>query len=379
MGLVRKIFDIFCGDNNSGDVGIFGSKYNGSPVSSKDPDEIQRGLLGNETNWVKGWTKAIVTSQAPCLEDMNGAMYVFSYMIKYLFQTGIAEWNSEETYTQWALTQYQGSFYASIYNGDNVNQIPSNNPTYWRKLSFIQPLVAGNSYSVGDMVIHNGRTYVCVDNVVSASSNFVTDFYSGKWDDGNPAGTLLHSISWNKGTKPYHYFDVTGSDAGREVSISTYNSLYEVIGTAYNNCINFNTNTTYSNPAAGNFRLPDFRKSFFQNLGSNTRGSGHNASHSHSHNWGASKSLTHNHGFGSGVYGLGAKSSVTYSETPLAYASSSHYRAIVYNSGSWLDAYKLLNVTNTATLSIPALSMQSQGSGSVPEPNYYGVKILLKY
>ena len=34
---------------------------------------------------------------------------------------------------------------------------------------------------------------------------------------------------------------------------------------------------------------------------------------------------------------------------------------------------------NTSGTSVPALSISNQGTGSTPEPNYYGVKILLKY
>ena len=379
MSLARKILDIFCNSGTS-DIGIFGSKYNGSSDVSSDPDDIQRGQGGNNTNWAEGWARAIVTNQAPCLEDMNGVMYVLSYMTKYLYQNGLAEWDASEGYGLYAMTQYGGSLYMSIqtdplYNNLNLNHNPSSSPTWWRKMVFITSWVAGQSYSAGDSVSYNGRTYKCtVSN--TASSLFETDFYAGDWDDGNPAGTMLQSIAWNKSTLPYHYFDVTGADAGKEVSQSTYSALYSVIGSAYNNCVNYSTGTTYGNPASGNFRLPDFRNTFFKNAGSNTRGAGHNASHTHSHNRGSSINWNHRHYLAGFV--------------PMQPTSSSYCRYRQYYTGGdtpneavWTvttgQSATWDNVTNYTGLSIPALSISNQGSGDTPEPNYYGVKILLKY
>ena len=294
MGLARKFLNLFCRDNNS-DVGIFGSKYNGSPLSSTDPDSIQD-LSNPASSWLSGWSKAVVSSQAPCMEDMNGVMYVLSYMTKYLYQTGVPEWNSDEDYNQYALTQYGGVLYFCL--TANSNQNPSSSPSYWRPLKLTASWVAGTTYSVGDTVNYNGKTYKCVVGNTS-NSIFETDFYAGDWDDGNPAGTLLHNIAWQKTTLPYHYFDVTGADAGQEISKSTYSALYSVIGDYYNNCINYSasTRTAYGNPASGNFRLPDFRNTFLKNSGSRNWAKGHNASHTHSHNRGSSINLTHSHTF----------------------------------------------------------------------------------
>lgn len=368
MGLARKFLNLFCRDNNS-DVGIFGSKYNGSPLSSTDPDSIQD-LSNPASSWLSGWSKAVVSSQAPCMEDMNGVMYVLSYMTKYLYQTGIPEWNSDEDYNQYALTQYGGVLYFCL--TANSNQNPSSSPSYWRPLKLTASWVAGATYSVGDIVNYNGKTYKCVVGN-TANSIFETDFYGGDWDDGNPAGTLLHDIAWQKTTTPYHYFDVTGADAGRELSQATYGALYSIIGDYYNNCRDYTTNANYPTPSAGNFRLPDFRNTFFKNSGVRDWGNGHNASHTHSHNYTSSRSLSHNHS----LYAW-----VPYSELgivyPLRFKSSEYTGAVGWatNEGANMGA---LNTTNTTSLSIPALNLQTQGSGSIPEPNYYGTRILLKY
>lgn len=376
MSLARKILDIFCNSGTS-DIGIFGSKYNGSSDVSSDPDDIQRGQGGNNTNWAEGWARAIVTNQAPCLEDMNGVMYVLSYMTKYLYQNGLAEWDASEGYGLYAMTQYGGSLYMSIQTDPlqanlNLNHNPSSSPTWWRKMVFTTSWVAGQSYSVGDSVNYNGKTYKCaVSN--TANSLFETDFYAGDWDDGNPAGTMIQNIAWNKSTLPYHYFDVTGADAGKEVSQSTYSALYNVIGSAYNNCVNYSTGTTYGNPASGNFRLPDFRNTFFKNAGSNTRGAGHNASHTHSHNRGSAINLSHRHAL-SGYTPFATNAGGGFN--PVGNPSSNILAWCIFRTET---SYGSTNYTGGVSQTVPALSIYSQGSGSTPEPNYYGTRILLKY
>lgn len=369
--LTRKLLNLFCANKvptPTDNIGVFGSKKAGSAAWSADPDSIQ------SAHYLNGWNDAVVNNQAPCMDDMNAVQYLMSYMIKYLYQTGIPEWLSTEEYYQYALVQYNGSIWFSVYNGQNTDT-PQDSSAKWSKLSFPSIWASGKAYSVGDLVNYNGKGYKCVSSILSSSSNFVTDFYAGYWDDGNPAGTMIQSIAWNKSTTPYHYFDVTGSDAGAEISISTYGELYEVIGTAYNNCVNYTDGSTYANPASGNFRLPDFRNTFFKNSGSNTRGAGHNATHTHSHNRGSSVNLSHVHYF-SPTYGYvpvnpsGLGSYATFTPASTNYA--------VWTTPVGSGAYSV-NATQNTSLSVPALTISNQGSGSSPEPNYYGTKILLKY
>lgn len=368
MGLARKLLNLFCRDNSS-DVGIFGSKYAGSPLSSTDPDSIQD-ISDPLSSWLSGWSKAVVSSQAPCMEDMNGVMYVLSYMTKYLYQSGIPEWNSGEDYNQFALAQYSGRLYFCL--TANTNQNPSSSPSYWRPIQLTASWTAGSTYSVGDTVNYNGKTYKCVVGN-TANSIFETDFYAGDWDDGNPAGTMIQNIAWQKTTLPYHYFDVTGADAGKEVSKSTYSALYSVIGDYYNNCSNYSSYTTYGNPASGNFRLPDFRNTFLKNSGNRSWGTGHNASHTHSHNRGSSINLNHSHDF--------------YGSTPTCIGGAGTFLGVtpsVSTSNAWVVPSGSTTANSLYTklsvgLTVPALAISNQGLGNVPEPNYYGTRILLKY
>ena len=368
--LTRKLFKLFCANKVStptDNIGVFGSKKAGASAWSSDPDTIQ------SASYLNGWTDAVVSNQAPCMDDMNALQYVFSYMIKYLYQTGIPEWLSTEEYYQYSFVRYNGYVWISVYNGQNTD-IPQDSSPKWKRLSLPRVWIAGSTYNVGDLISYNGKTYKCVVGN-TANSIFETDFYAGDWDDGNPAGTLLHNIAWQKTTLPYHYFDVTGSDAGQEISKSTYSALYSVIGDYYNNCINYSasTPTAYGNPASGNFRLPDFRNTFLKNSGSRNWAKGHNASHTHSHNRGSSINLTHSHTFlngGSIPVCWGTPTYRWHYESPSAYVQ---VWTVPANTAS--------SVTSTiaTSLSVPPLSINNQGSGATPEPNYYGTRILIKY
>lgn len=377
--LTRKLFKLFCANKVStptDNIGIFGSKKAGASAWSSDPDSIQ------SAHYLNGWTDAVVSNQAPCMDDMNALQYVFSYMIKYLYQTGIPEWLSTEEYYQYSFVRYNGYVWISVYNGQNTDT-PQDSSTKWKRLSLPRVWIAGSTYNVGDLISYNGKTYRCVVGN-TADSLFETDFYSGKWDDGNPAGTLIHNIAWQKTTLPYHYFDVTGSDAGRELPISSYNNLYSVIGQYYKNANDYTTYpfTSYPDPASGNFRLPDFRNTFFKNSGSSPSGQGHNASHTHSHNRTSSINLTHSHN-------LADDNSSSNVVVPSAVVGGYwHWVRKFMNTAqdnslwTWtVDVGKYTTTTRTqsANLLVPALSLQNQGSGSTPEPNYYGTRILIKY
>ena len=368
--LTRKLFQIFCGNKEqtpTDNIGVFGSKKSRSSAWNSDPDVIQT------NQYLNGWADAVINNQAPCMDDMNAVMFVFSYMLKYVYQSGIPGWLATEDYYQYSLVQYNGYLWMSTttISGDVSNPSPDSSSS-WKRLVFTTPWIAGATYNTGDTVNYEGKTFKCVATH-TANSMFETDYYGAKWDDGNPAGTLLHNIAWQKTTIPYHYFDVTGADAGAEVSQATYGALYSIIGNYYDNCMDYTTNTNYPTPSSGNFRLPDFRNTFFKNSGVRDWGNGHNASHTHSHNRGSSINLTHNHYlYGPAPYGISGHYNYGY----FARGDATSQRLCFFSDPGY--AYSS-GITNSTSLSIPALNLQTQGSGSTPEPNYYGTRILLKY
>ena len=244
-------------------------------------------------------------------------------------------------------------------------------PTLW---------VTSTSYNIGDFVFYKGRTYEC-KVAHTSSSVFESDFYTSKWDDGNTAGTIIHNLAFGK-TPPYHYFDVTGSSAGAEISQTTYANLYAVIGDTYNTCYNYSSGSQYPAPASGNFRLPDFRNTFFKNSGSSTWGAGHNAEHKHTTAYDSGVSTTHGHSYLD-------QNGTTPINVPGAYAGGYWHFYKKYMNTAQDDTlytpsfnaghYSVSGATNQVTLTYPALAMQNQGSGTSPEPNNYGTRIFIKY
>ena len=248
-------------------------------------------------------------------------------------------------------------------------------PTLW---------VTSTSYSIGDFVFYGGRTYEC-KVAHTSSSVFESDFYTGKWDDGNIAGTIIHNLAFGK-TPPYHYFDVTGSSAGAEISQTTYANLYAVIGDTYNTCYNYSSGSQYSAPASGNFRLPDFRNTFFKNSGSSTWALGHNAEHKHTTALDTATSLSHYHRYRKTnasntdymvATGGTTSSYVHWNSKPTNVSLDSNYRYFNFDASG--DRQATSNITTTDSVTVPAIAMQNQGSGATPEPNNYGTRIFIKY
>lgn len=127
--LARKQLQVFCGGAGEQQTSVFGTMKNPDPDYSKDPETLQG------ANWPQGWQNAIAADDAPFMEDMNSLFYVLSYMIKYLYQHGIPEWSSKETYTAHkSVVLRNGKFYlAKQTTGADNPQDPATDSsnTYW--------------------------------------------------------------------------------------------------------------------------------------------------------------------------------------------------------------------------------------------------------
>lgn len=141
--LERKQLQVFCGSAGEQQTSVFGTMKNPAPDYSKDPETLQG------TNWPQGWQNAIAADDAPFMEDMNSLFYVLSYMVKYLYQHGIPEWNNKETYTaSKSVVLRNGKFYlAKQTTGADNPQDPATDAsfTYWYlALDPVNPLADQN-------------------------------------------------------------------------------------------------------------------------------------------------------------------------------------------------------------------------------------------
>ncbi len=104
------------------DFETFGSTAVGGTNYSKDIAAIQA-----TATWLTGWRAALIASKAPLLQDLNGKMLVDSYMLSYLMQAGVAEWDAATTYYIGSLVTKPGTsqVFASLVDTNTGSALPS--------------------------------------------------------------------------------------------------------------------------------------------------------------------------------------------------------------------------------------------------------------
>lgn len=123
--ITRAFQKIFCdGVAATENIAQFGSLKEASPAYSKDPTVIQ-GLAAFD----EGWASAVVTNNAPALQDENALFFLITRQLAYLFQAGIAEWDASTVYYTGSLCQSAGKIYRSLVDTNTNNAVT--NTTKW--------------------------------------------------------------------------------------------------------------------------------------------------------------------------------------------------------------------------------------------------------
>lgn len=111
--IVRKTQLQFGGSAGAGPGGIgqFGSLAAAAPAFSLDPAVIQA-----LSNYLGGWSQAVVANNAFATEDRNAIDYLYAYQLGYVLQQGVAEWDAGTTYYKGSLASSPagGLLYASL-------------------------------------------------------------------------------------------------------------------------------------------------------------------------------------------------------------------------------------------------------------------------
>lgn len=128
MALNRKYQKIFAKNAQSTDLGVVGSKNAGTPQYSTDIETLQ-----SLTNWETGLRAQVSNSDAPSLQDQNSILYVITSQLAYLFQSGIAEWNSQtEYFSGRSVVLRNGKVYIAIADSTGVEpEVTSGWLSYW--------------------------------------------------------------------------------------------------------------------------------------------------------------------------------------------------------------------------------------------------------
>lgn len=150
MAKLPRIFQkLFGSTGTTTDFGQFGSLKDGSPVTSKDADVIQA-----LDNFLNGWADAVIATNRPAIEDMNGLFLLAFRQISYGFQEGIVEYDSSTEYHQYSIVKKAGTFelYGSLTNTNTGNVLPSQvDDANWQYLGTLENLIQ-RQFMVGQEV-----------------------------------------------------------------------------------------------------------------------------------------------------------------------------------------------------------------------------------
>ena len=194
----RKTQKIFAGQAGSKEITEFGTAKLESPIYTTNLDLIQN------TNYLNGWSSAILADKSPWEEDMNALFYAFSKQLAYIFQEGIVEYDENTTY-------YMGSLAKVVDNKGNIT-------VYKSKIDENKGnAVTDNNYWV----------------IYQSESELGLATYEIGLPQPTFSNTLLSNEVWYE---------------GQEVSRKTYEKLYAIYGTTYG-----------SGDGSTTFNLPDCR------------------------------------------------------------------------------------------------------------------------
>lgn len=133
--LVRKALKIFA--EGAANTGVFGSAADTTKQHSSDPEIIQ-----SKAAWGQGWSAATIGARKfPPLEEMQAVQFVVTYMLAYLFQKGIPEYDSSTTYYVSSIVRQPGTYvlYGSLTNDNMGNELGDEDQ--WQRLQDLSQTV----------------------------------------------------------------------------------------------------------------------------------------------------------------------------------------------------------------------------------------------
>jgi hypothetical protein len=178
-------------NNEKSKLTIFGSGIDatnpGTPATT--PEDIVK----STSQWLKGWIfQNPQIGDVPIREDFNNINFVFNYVISYLLQQGIPEWNSAQEYFTNSYVVYSGNIYKSLQGTDatpNVNKIPDTEITYWKNILSDFVTLTGNQ-TISGLKTFNSYPRIALQSgnvpVPSVNNDLVSKKYvDDKFQQGN--------------------------------------------------------------------------------------------------------------------------------------------------------------------------------------------------
>lgn len=225
MAKITRVFLApFGADGPTDDFAEFGSQTAGTPLKTKDVAVIQ-----SLDAWNNGWKDAIIAAnKAPFLEDMNALFYVHSYMMAYVLQEGVAEWDNNTTYYIGSIVKKVGT--TELYGSKTDNNVSNTLPVQvddanWtflgtRLVAYRRPRLAWNSGSTIDVEAQTGTANQTTVMFPDGSIRTVTEDLSSTQKYRRMDRTL--TANWTSGTES------GGLRPGLAFTINTWYAIYLV-------------------------------------------------------------------------------------------------------------------------------------------------------
>lgn len=179
--LLRYTQVIFGSTAGTDQMAEFGSLAAGTPALYTGTT-ITPGIIQTLANYASGWFGAVIGSNSPAIEDMNSLFYLVTYQLGYLFQKGIAEYDSASTYYINDYAKSSGISFVSLANSNTGNLVTDT--TKWGTpiqngvqipLSAPSMVVAtGNSLMWPDLTIPVAKTFTVQSGAVFIGFDSVT-------------------------------------------------------------------------------------------------------------------------------------------------------------------------------------------------------------
>jgi hypothetical protein len=135
--LARYTMKLFGSTAGSQEIAQFGSAaaagFPGTPAAYSG-STITPTIVQTLSNYLEGWFGAVDGQFNPAIEDVNAIDWLYSYMLNYLMQLGIPEWDTSTTYYTGSIAQDgSGNVYVSLTNSNSGNALSS--AANWQKIS----------------------------------------------------------------------------------------------------------------------------------------------------------------------------------------------------------------------------------------------------
>lgn len=210
----REHQKIFCDNVAATDnVAQFGSLKAAAISYTKDIATLQA-----LDAFIEGWKSAVVTNNAPALQDMNALFFLITRQLSYLFESGVPEWHASETYYTGNLVRSGVAVYRSVAN-DNINHAVTDS-TYWVVHDNDLTWKSTVTYSLYSIASDAAGTSLYVSLADDNTNNALSDATKWKPIVQNGQQTGISAGSSTCDCQLYNTFVKTGSNSATNIGLN---------------------------------------------------------------------------------------------------------------------------------------------------------------